>query len=299
MVREHLKRVESEELAKRVAAKYKKEFKGDKKKTWLFFKKEGYKWHTINNWIKKCEESGRRKIKVQSGRVPKIMTEKKVAAVKRFYEPHPSTTNRAAAKKLKLKEKTLIDIKVRKLGIRARTKKSASKQTSSQRDSFKERAPLLRNKLLRKIVILDDETYVAQDPSQTSFRQFYHSSDPKLVATPEKIKGLSKFPRKFLVWQAMDQFGNVSKPFVSRGTMNANIYLEKCVKGILIPFIEEHHSLNQVVFWPDLVSVHYQKDVVTFLREKMSIVEKHENPPNVPHLRSIKKFWSYCKREYS
>ena len=47
-----------------------------------------------------------------------------------------------------------------------------------------------------------------------SDHQYFHSSDPKLVATPEKVKVQLKFPTKYLIWHAMDKFGNVSKPYV-------------------------------------------------------------------------------------
>ena len=84
---------------------------------------------------------------------------------------------------------------------------------------------------------MDGETYVVQDPSLAPARQYFHSADTKLVATPKKVKGLSKFPTKYLVWQVMDQFGNDSKPYVSRSTKTAKIYFEKCLKGMLISFI--------------------------------------------------------------
>ena len=106
---------------------YQNEFHGDQKKTWLHFKMEGYKHKTINRYIKKFGESGQVVFKKTPGQTPKIMTSKKVAAVKKLFHRNPSTTTTLAAKKLKLTLSTLKRIKVDKLGIRARSKKKCSK----------------------------------------------------------------------------------------------------------------------------------------------------------------------------
>jgi len=65
----------------------------------------------------------------------------------------------------------------------------------------------------------------------------------------------------------------------------------------LIPFIEEVHSNDQVVFWPDLASSHYSKKVQDFLRTKqVECVPRERNIANVPELRPIEDFWSEIKR---
>lgn len=44
------------------------------------------------------------------------------------------------------------------------------------------------------------------------------------------------------------------------------------------------------MFWPDLASVHYAKDVQAELqRLKIEFVPKLQNPPNVPQLRILSK----------
>jgi transposase len=205
----------------------------------------------------------------------------------------------AAAKKLKINKNYLQDIKVHKLGIKAYTKKSAAKNTPAQEKKITERLPKLYNKILRKIVVIDDESYVLQDPEETPGRKFFHAKDPAEVKTEEKIKCTSKFPKKFLVWQAMDQFGHVSDPYVHEGCMNSHIYLKECVIARLIPFIQKHHKIENVVFWPDLATIHYANIVKNEIEEKVSLVLKEQNPPNVPQLRPIEKFWAECKKSYS
>ena len=66
---------------------------------------------------------------------------------------------------------------------------------------------------------MDDETYVQLDPTNIPGTEFFHSSDPSQVPYTQKNKGKEKFPKKFLVWQAMDQFGSISRPYIQKGTM--------------------------------------------------------------------------------
>ena len=88
-------------------------------------------------------------------------------------------------------------------------------------------------------------------PSQTSGRKFFHYKDSKKVGYEQKVK-MSKFPERFLVWQAMDSFDNLSEPFITKGFINQNIYKNESLKKRLLPFIRKHHNINEVLFWPDL-----------------------------------------------
>lgn len=67
----------------------------------------------------------------------------------------------------------------------------------------------------------------------------------------------------------------------------------------MLPFIKIHHNLDQVLFWPDMASSHYEKKVVEWLKDKkVDFVAKDENAPNVPQARPIETFWALCKSEY-
>ena len=65
------------------------------------------------------------------------------------------------------------------------------------------------------------------------------------------------------------------------------------------PFIKNYHCIENVVFWPDISTIHYAKKVKTEIEKNMSLVQKIENPPNIPDLRPIEKFWALCKNLYS
>ena len=51
----------------------------------------------------------------------------------------------------------------------------------------------------------------------------------------------------------------------------------------LMPFIADHHSDCQYLFWLNLASSHYAKTVIMYMREKkVNFVERSENPANMP-----------------
>jgi hypothetical protein len=64
----------------------------------------------------------------------------------------------------------------------------------------------------------------------------------------------------------------------------------------LIPFIQEHHRRDKIVFWSDLVSSHYSKGTQAYLKaQNVTCVSKLDNPASVPGARSIEDFWSILK----
>jgi hypothetical protein len=78
--------------------------------------------------------------------------------------------------------------------------------------------------------------------------------------------------------------------------VNQKIYLNECIKKRLLPFINQHHSDGQYIFWPDLASSYYAKTVVEYMRDKsVNFVEKAEHPPNMPEVRPIENFWGILK----
>ena len=127
-------------------------------------------------------------------------------------------------------------------------------------------------------------------------RKFYSVVPGKPVDPRKKIVPKQKFFKKYLIWQAIDELGNVSKPFISTGTMNAKVYKKECIVKRLVPFINN----RKILFWPDMASCHYTSEVKACLKsESIEFVEKVRNAPNVPQARPIERFWALCKREYA
>ena len=79
------------------------------------------------------------------------------------------------------------------------------------------------------------------------------------------MKFKEKFPRKYLVWQCLDENGNCSDPFISTGVMNKDIYLNDCLKKIFLLFVDKYYRRADVLFSIDLATCHYATDVTNWL----------------------------------
>ena len=64
----------------------------------------------------------------------------------------------------------------------------------------------------------------------------------------------------------------------------------------LVPFLQQYNADGDNVFRADLASSHYAKATVALFRDQnILFVPKDDNPPNVPQLRPIEKFWDISK----
>ena len=294
-----MSRSESQSFATRVCHYYENCCGRSQKKTVRHFVEEGSLRGTIYNILARYQATGETKYKPLPGRPAKKTSPKNVEKVKKAFTKDPSLSVRVAARKLEMSPSAVSRMKVHKLGITARTKVKAPKYVKDQENRAKTGCRKIWEKSRKKVLIIDDETYVTFDPSQLPGRHFVHSVDHKQLEFHHKFKPLTKFPKKYLVWQAMDEIGNVSEPYISMGTMNQHVYLNECLKKRLLPFILKHHEISDILFWPDLATCHYANTVKEYLVSKnVDFVQKTENPPNVPQARGIEKFWAECKRLY-
>jgi hypothetical protein len=262
------------------------------------FLAEGEKRSTIYRIIKRYETEGIEELKRGSGRKAWVATPEVVKKVKRQLV-NTNRSVREVGRKVGIHWTTVQKIKER-YEIKTNKCPKIPKYTESQRKRVKTNCRKLYRMLGTKVVVIDDETYCIADPKQIPGPKYYNFRDKSKVTPEVMFKSISKFPKKFLVWQAMDQNGNVSEPFVKYGTLNAEEYRRECLQNILLPFLRKHHSLSDCVFWPDLATVHYARDVQNWMKANgITFVQKSENPPNCPQARPIEKFWALTKREYA
>ena len=78
---------------------------------------------------------------------------------------------------------------------------------------------------------------------------------------------------------AICQCGHRSRTFLTNGTINKDIYTE-CLKKRLLLFRQYAKSTLKIL--------HYNN---------IDTVPKDANPPNVPELRPIERYWALVKRE--
>ena len=90
------------------------------------------------------------------------------------------------------------------------------------------------------------------------------------------------------------------RPHIKTGTINVHVYMKESVKKRLIPFILQHHKIEEVIFWPDMVILNFTKHVTEYLaQENFDFISKTENAPNVPQACGIQNFWALCKSTHS
>lgn len=149
-------------------------------------------------------------------------------------------------------------------------------------------------------MVIDDESYFPFRNNEIPGNAGYYASrtlGPSSAPPNVRFMKEKKFPDKLLCWMVISENG-VSKPFFARSkmAMNGEIYRKDCIKGILEPFLMEHHADGKYFFWPDLASAHYAKDTVNLLENlNVRYIPKSCNPPNSPQLRPIETFWARLK----
>ena len=84
---------------------------------------------------------------------------------------------------------------------------------------------------------MDDETYVFQNPSLAPGQKMfaYEPGRKKKVKPNQKFMKGDRYAKKFLIWQAIAENGEMSKPVVIDGTLNGEQYLEQIIKPVSLP----------------------------------------------------------------
>ena len=147
-----------------------------------------------------------RKLKCGGNRNPDVAaTTKKVVAK---YKRNRNLFIRDVAIKLKVSHITVQRAKKR-AGLTTVKKVKVANRDYKQNTSAKQWSRKLYTNMLTKFdcVVMDDETYVKADFKQLPRQEFYTASGKGKVSEIFKTIKLSKFPKKYLVWQAICRCG--------------------------------------------------------------------------------------------
>ena len=182
-----------------------------------------------------------------------------------------------------------------------RMKRKKCPKVSPKQAIVQKKRILKLRKLLKpsdnSIIVMDDEKYLTIDGSEEPSNDFFYMSP--LLEVPEEIfyRPFEKFPKKVMVWLAISEKG-LSEPFIipSGNAVSGQRYVTQCLP-LLQDFIDKYHSDGNYWFWPDLASSHYAKSTQKVMQSiGIKFVPKHSNPPNVPQLRPIERYWAYLQR---
>ena len=268
----------------------------------VHFKSEGVPKSSFYRIIQRFMATGSGKPKSPPGRPPVIISPETIERVSRLFARNPCISEREAARRLNLTVSTLGYIKRVKLQLRSRKKIRAPMYVNGQAERAIANCKFLARKLYEKsgrVLIMDDETYVPVDPTQIPGQGYYscgQNLDPPIAC---KVAPKTKFPGKYLIWPAIDEYGNITPAFVSKGSMDGATYLKECLKKRLLPFLKKYHPKKRIFLWIDMANVHYKNEVLQWLRaNRIDFPEWHRNTPNVPQVRPIERFWALCKAQY-
>lgn len=221
----------------------------DRKKTLDHFLEQNVIRRTIERCIKRFIETGSAEFKAIPGRPITVNTKKNGRRVIASLKRNPSKSERSMAQSLRIPKTSVHRIKATN-GVKTFTKKKCPKYIKDQAARAEKGCRRLYKKLIPSggnfLIVMDDETYVPADPDQVQSKEFYSVVPGHELPESAKVKPVEKYPKKFLVWQAIAQDGSVSKPYIQQGTMKSDDYLQKCVIPILIPFIK---SFNKPVLF--------------------------------------------------
>ena len=231
---------ERQELAFRVVQFYTKIAKYNKFDTISHFAKEGYGRRGLYKIIARFERSGSAMFRHKTGRKVKVATTETIENVRKSLE-NTNNSIRDTARALGISTIRCHDIK-KSLGIQSNKCRKVPKHVGDQQRRSKTNCRKIYRKSIHRILIIDDETYVKKDPQANYDQRFYHFRDKKKVPDSVRFTGTEKFGEKFLVWQAIDEFGNISEPYCSTGTMNSEEYKTECIVKRLLPFLKRYHK---------------------------------------------------------
>jgi len=221
-----------------------------------------------------------------------------VQKVKLSIQRNPTISIRTLAEKYGTSIGMIQRIK-KQLQYRSYKKKKIARREEKQDNKAIRRSKKLYRMLCaqKQCLVMDDETYCASRPQVLPGHQYYSALDRKWVPSKYKYITLEKFGKKYLVWQAICECGKKSTPFFTQGTINSEIYIKECLQKRLLPFIKAHRG--PTIFWPDLAPAHYSGLTKEWYNQnQVQVVPKEWNPPNVPELRPIERFWALAKAKF-
>ena len=294
-----MRQKEREELGKVVVTFHNNRANSSVKTTVSHFLKVGIPRTTIYRILKKYAEHGTTAFLPKPGRPSKISNQQVKKLVKTVNNK-TEISQRKLGRRFGVAHSTISRILKNRTQIKILKRKNAPKYSNEDQQRRAKLNSLKVYRLLKPGVqlVMDDEKYFTLTGDITSNRSYY-TSNPSTTPPDIKFKRRTKFEPKLLVWMAVSPKG-MSRVYVHRSkvAVNTKTYLNECIRKRLIPFINGYHDGDSILFWPDLASAHYAREVQALLTDhSINYVQRGRNPPNVPQARPIETIWSLLEQK--
>ena len=174
-------------------------------------KKLGFPASTVHNVLKSFDTPLTTARKARSGPNTDLRNHRKNAKVKQILQKRPIFRyvlwHRQSMKSFKMK--------------------TVPNRNDKQNVTAKTQARKLYREYLTKFscVIMYDETFVLEGFKQLSGMCFYTAIQRNGVEEHFRTKKKAKFPKKYLVWQAICSCGRASQSLITTGTVNKEIFV--------------------------------------------------------------------------
>jgi transposase len=231
---------------------------------------------------------------------PNSIDEKTKSRLLRAAKNKDNVSVRQLANKFNLSKST-VHRQLTSMGLKYHKKRACPKYTDKQLAEVKIATGHLYRDFFAKrpfpICVMDDESYIDLDGYIQHGISGYYTDNVSTAPDSVKYQPKSKWPGKIGFWYALSDRG-FSDIFIFRSglAINAERYIQCCIRERLVPFIDQHHERSEILFWPDKASAHYANATLRELQAlQIPTVPKKCNPTNLPQARPIETIHALLK----
>ena len=118
-----------------------------------------------------------------------------------------------------------------------------AKENNSAKDLCSTKMPSHVHKYRQHEFVMDDESYFTLSNTTLTGNNTYYYSDRRLTPADVSYWEKAKFEEKLLLWIVVSSKG-IGQVYIapSKQAINQHVYLKKCIKKRLVPFINKYHS---------------------------------------------------------
>lgn len=257
-----------------------------------------WKRSTLNDLIKKIDETGDTNRKQGSGRPRSIRTADNVAKVEDLIlsqegQPGTSKSPREIERETGISRRTVQ--RIARFDLRLKAFRRREVQLLVHADRVKRLAACKR--LSRRLTVAklartwftDEKMFTVQTPTNSQNDRVYANVAVKRDIPAERLlKGRKHFSQSVMVSIAVSQLGKSSLVFVERGAkINSSYYCDVVLQQGLLPDIIAHSGDN-FTFQQDGAPAHRSRKTVAFLTAHVpDFIEPENWPPNSPDLNPV------------